>query len=720
MVKNAVILIAIILITASCIPLLVGAGVGVIDNKKPDVWIRGAPTTWGTGTARATLRCDDYRTPNCRTGTYKFNTSLTSPGAQCPQSESLYTIAGFLPMAVNNYMWICAAAKDDALNVNFSYPVEFRVDNYAPTVTGLVSKNPSGTYDAPDGKNGWYTSIGRPPICPPGPPLNRPPCLQMALSCNDIGIGCDSFVYCQDTTGTCTPNIVCRTNQPCRGFGFVQDGNHHVRVKANDTLGNMGQVQNIMVPLDRQAPTTHVDSRISDSFVPITGNTTDAVSKANQTEYKICQVSACGLWQHATMGSTVWDSTSSAFATFWSFNPTGLTMGLPYTFQVRSNDTAGNQEAATLGGNLIPDNVPPTVTVGFAPSTAQGKQITGIPQTGYWWSSAVTPTLYCHDQSPPCTMEWCHDAPGQAGCQPRTVPAAPNRTQLTQFSGEGLHYLRVNATDSAGNYMKVSPYIEPFGVDTVNPSTIITVTATDQSQNQFQIPPSYSAKGLDKVNISASSADTTSGIDRTVITYVEAGEARVFSQRTYTCTGGQPQCDFTYSFKATGLMYRVEVYDNAGNVNASPSTTGWHFLVDHPLANFVAHDAFVTMGTVDKGRVMVRNLQNQMENVTVWFEGYSLAWFEEGEGNYQISADGRKLNVTDLAQGEARTFSIGIMTSDPGTYELYMNATAWVSGVSDSDTMRITSAFPPEFPGLGLWAVMLLILAASAAYWKRI
>ncbi|GEM_PF-5754903 len=678
---------------------ITGDIIGVGDSKAPDVWVTGAPTAWTTSGATATLHCDDYRTPNCRTGTYKFNTSVTRPGAQCPQTESSYFTSGSDKLTVNDYAWVCGMAKDDALNINFSHPLEFRVDN-SPPVTILKKQA-----QKPPNSNGWFSNVQR---------------VTALINCTDVASGCDMITYCR-AGPSCTPNIIVSPSpEPGWIFRGSTEGVNYFVFYSNDSVGNVGGYVFENVSIDNTPPATTVDSRPSDSFVPITGHITDATSGGDQAEYKICSDQACNSqiypqsgWAQATMGSV------SGSRKYWSFVPPQSLSATSFFF-VRSNDTAGNQENPKYGGRIIPDSLPPTVTVGFSPASAQGKQIAGIPQTGYWWNKNLRATLYCHDQSPPCTMEWCHDAPGQAGCQPRTSPPVGNVTSLPPFSGDGVHYLRVNATDSAGNSMKVSVHSEPFGIDTVKPSTVLTVTATGQDQSKFRITPSYSAKSLDSVNISAYSTDPMSGIDRTVITYVEAGEARVFSQRTHTCTGGQQQCDFIYSFRDTGLMYRVESYDNAGNVNSSPSATGWHFLVDHPLANFVAHESFVTMGTVDKGRVMVRNLQNQDENVTIWFEGYALAWFEEGEGKYQISDDGRELNVTDLAQGESRTFSIGIMASEPGAYELYMNATASVSGVQDADTMRISSSFPPDFPGLEMWAMMLLILAASAAYCKKI
>lgn len=685
-----------------------------------------ALTSWQQGTTTARMACTDPGGSGCDTSTYGMLFTTTSPGSSCPTTYSSYNPSS--SVSVPDHGWACAIANDTGPpgNQNESYPTEFFLDNSGPVTSMTVYPPTIGmvAYLGITGRNGWYTGLP-----------STIGYLRADLICTDNGIGCNNTKYCvythiQGVTSQCTPNLLCdpKVTLQC-SQQFTTDGEHRIVAFSNDSLGNTESPSKAFsVKLDSVAPAISIDPRTS-SFATITGNSTDATSGVNGTDYRVCLTSdtTCSSpvvqWTSVNLLTAApgnWDPNSNFYVRYWTTGTiSGLNPAATYTVYFRGNDTAGNL-ATVQTTQLVPDNQPPTITASFTGASGNTNTNCGAGTSGkLWWrTSPIVATLSCQDVSTPCTMLWCNDTAN--ACLPSVGPI-PTGAAIPAIGGEGTHYIRVNGTDSVGNTMSMSNlHQECFGIDSVIPSADLKVTATDISQKKFVIAPSYSSKNLDSVNISVNSSDATSGIDRTEIKYVRAGEAITYNEQTFSCTGGQTQCDFLHQFQGTGLMYRILVFDNAGNMKAMPSSTGWYFLMEHPVANFEAHESYVIMGTMDKGKVQVRNVQNAMENVTIMLDGYALAWFEEGEGAYQMSADRRELNVTDLAQGDSRTFHIGVMASDPGTYALYMNATAIVSGVQDGDTLRVVSSFPADFPGLEMWAIILLFGITGLVYWRKL
>lgn len=107
------------------------------DNTKPKgVDITGMPSAW-SGTATATIVCDDGTGSGCQVSSYLLHNAGTA-GATCPNSKSAYTITptSTPTHTVSNYMVLCAWAEDQAGNGNFTTKgKEFKVDVTPPTGT---------------------------------------------------------------------------------------------------------------------------------------------------------------------------------------------------------------------------------------------------------------------------------------------------------------------------------------------------------------------------------------------------------------------------------------------------------------------------------------------------------------------------------------------------------------------------------------------------------
>ena len=97
------------------------------DGTAPTVTVIGAPGDWQSASADANIGCTDSKS-GCNMSTFALNISST---ASCPSNYADYTITA-LPHTVSQHAWVCAAAKDNAGNVGFSAPTEFKIDKIGP------------------------------------------------------------------------------------------------------------------------------------------------------------------------------------------------------------------------------------------------------------------------------------------------------------------------------------------------------------------------------------------------------------------------------------------------------------------------------------------------------------------------------------------------------------------------------------------------------------
>ncbi|MCD6476708.1 MAG: hypothetical protein J7K26_00890 [Candidatus Aenigmarchaeota archaeon] len=111
------------------------------DKTKPFVSISGAPANWISGSATADLVVSDTVSGIESSGLCISNTQISS----CPTDYALYNYSA--PYSVSSHNWICGATRDNAGNINFTNPVEFKIDNNAPQYSQvIVTPNTPATY----------------------------------------------------------------------------------------------------------------------------------------------------------------------------------------------------------------------------------------------------------------------------------------------------------------------------------------------------------------------------------------------------------------------------------------------------------------------------------------------------------------------------------------------------------------------------------------------
>jgi|GEM_PF-5378513 len=324
-----------------------------------------------------------------------------------------------------------------------------------------------------------------------------------------------------------------------------------------------------------------------------------------------------------------------------------------------------------------------------------------------WYSSSVTVTPSCSDNSGTCTITWCIDTDDSCDPQDRLMDGS----FLVEETGhQGLAYARVKATDPAGNTAISS---EPVRIDTTQPTLSLEVKDQDGNPLSTQHVP----ERVTSVTITATGSDGESGLEGIEFEYVHIGEGEIPEAQTKAC--GSSPC--TLEHRLSGLMYTSTARDAAGNSYKLPAK-GWYYAVHHPLVNFLAQDAFLELGNVYDADVMVRNMGDQADNVTVWIgSSYDRASFISGEGSYTLKQNDRLVVVEDLLPQESRVFTVRVLPKEKTrAYKLEINATSSVSSVTDGDQMTVLVSYPASFPGIGLWAAVLLVALSGAAYWRKL
>ncbi len=113
------------------------------------------------------------------------------------------------------------------------------------------------------------------------------------LSCSDEGSGCDTTLYCVDTTKTCSPNesyvnpieIGCEEGKVCKKY---------INYKSNDSLGNSEKVETSnQIKIDKQAPNTtdNSSSEWTNTNQTIKLSCSDEGSGCNSTYYCVANKS---------------------------------------------------------------------------------------------------------------------------------------------------------------------------------------------------------------------------------------------------------------------------------------------------------------------------------------------------------------------------------------------------------------------------------------------
>lgn len=141
----------------------------------------------------------------------------------------------------------------------------------------------------------------------------------------------------------------------------------------------------------------------------------------------------------------------------------------------------------------------------------------------------------------------------------------------------------------------------------------------------------------------------------------------------------------------------------------------------HNVSYFTAEDVFIVMGSEYGLKVIAVNYYNQTDNITIRLAGYDLAWFTTAEGDHTwLTTDQRQVRLENVLTNETRELNVRIVPKPtPNIYTLRLLPAPILSPLTDQDTVTITVGYAPSFPGLELWAILLIVSLSGAAYWKR-
>jgi hypothetical protein len=235
----------------------------------------------------------------------------------------------------------------------------------------------------------------------------------------------------------------------------------------------------------------------------------------------------------ATFAFSALDTTASTFQCQIDGGPwfscsspvslTGVEQGV-HVFRVSATDEAGNVEVTPASATWTVDTTPPVTTIGEQPA-------------GVTNSSSATFAFSAADTTP-VTFRCRLDGGGWSPC-----------ASLASYSGlaDGSHTFQVQATDEVGN-VETSPPTVTWTVDTDKPLTSLSTT-----------PPALTN--------STSTSFAFSANDTTPVTF----QCRLDG-------GGWTPCTSPASYSGLGQgshTFQVQATDEAGNVEATPTTYTW-------------------------------------------------------------------------------------------------------------------------------------------------
>ncbi|GIQ70792.1 leucine-rich repeat protein [Xylanibacillus composti] len=259
-----------------------------------------------------------------------------------------------------------------------------------------------------------------------------------------------------------------------------KDGDWYLHVLARDVRGNVAVARTERFRLDNSVPDISVELRHEDGSSYASGTWTNrqvtAVIEATDAH------SGVALIEYSTDGGTSWHTYAAEPIAF-------MTEGA-HTLRVRAADVAGNSgEAALQQINISRGGLTLDVSLTFSDD--------GSPYTSDTWTRhSVTAEVYASQATEGVVVtSVTYSTDGGGAWQPYAEPIA--------FAAEGAHTLAVQATDSAGNEVRLAYHIR---IDHTAPSI------------------SFAANGSDSEARSASTrvevSDDASGVEDSSLRYV--------------------------------------------------------------------------------------------------------------------------------------------------------------------------------------------------------
>lgn len=332
-----------------------------------------------------------------------------------------------------------------------------------------------------------------------------------------------------------------------------------------------------------------------------------------------------------------------------------------------------------------------------------------------------------------------------------------NRTEWTlgptepiQLQNGETYSFRVRVLNKVGKLGDWSPE-NHTSVNAEKPEVIITVT--DQDGSPISLSGGDGIEELLEGGIVSFSGDNAleggtvsyqGGIESINIAVVAQSISGIKENYIYICiiSEGSEECRYEYgpstgpevpsSFSMTIpfdnnmiVKFRVTARDYADNANMLPNSYGFYYITgNYGIANFIAHYLEISLGDSAFLRVRVRNLQDSPDNVTLNLSVYSFATFVDAE-NLDLGVNKRTAWV-GLNPYEEKELIVKVLSSSIGQFFIYLNATSSLTEDGDlcggtgcveaSDIAVLTTGYAPEFPGLNIWAVLLLVVISLIVY----
>ncbi len=408
-----------------------------------------------------------------------------------------------------------------------------------------------------------------------------------------------------------------------------------------------------------------------------------------QVQYMTTEVP--GVWKD-------WLTTAQGSAHFGPSSPVAVKEGMEYSFRVKVTKADSSVSDWSQPKSITLDMTGPTCSV-HGESEYAGKEFSMTFVTSDAGAGVSSVELeYMENSTWKDAGAICTISRERASC------ATPENITSISF--------RCRARDYANNLGQFSGPVT-FSVDTDLPS--VAMEARDQSGRLLE--KSEPSADIDSVTITSKAVDKTSGIrNHTIVVIITAGGK--MTTKVKGCGAADPEEESSCSFsveiqQGAQVKYRAEAYDRAGNFMA----TEWWYIFSNPIANFIADEVVLAIGSYFENGVQVRNLGEKSATVELALKEYPLARFVvSGDVNAELGQDGRTLVVKNLLPQEERVFEVEMLSAEAGSYMLELEANVRETGAKDGDSVRIVVDFPASFSALAGFYPALLMLLAAAAY----
>ncbi len=298
-----------------------------IDKKPPEVQINSPSSEYVNKDTLVNTTITDNQTID--KAYYNLSNSTWSNSSDLSQSGS-YWLGTLDTNSVSDGKYnLTIYANDSFGNLNNTKRVEIIIDNTPPNTK--------------DNSSSKWTNKSQ----------------TIELNCSDDGIGCNTTLYCVDTSGTCTPDTTYNsTNKIEIGCEEGYVCKNYIRYRSNDSLGNLEDIEtSSQIRIDKKAPQITIDNpkenETKSGIVSLETTITEDVG-VNKSWYKIINTSD---------ESQIFDegNLSGDFDTTW--NSTESISGKEnITFLVSANDSLGKSEYNT-SRNFTVDNTLPSVVI---------------------------------------------------------------------------------------------------------------------------------------------------------------------------------------------------------------------------------------------------------------------------------------------------------------------------------------------------------------------